>query len=148
MSPISIANFTAAFIAFLAIPISGFGIGVAFAETIQICQDKAGTDDSVLKAKNWVAKNASVTGAGAAARSNWRILIGSRVEDERLRCRVVISGAEARDNLASGRIRITETTDGDLVAVVGEGGQRPLALLIGEMSAKRRRRWRRFRPIR
>lgn len=33
--------------------------------TVTICQDKAGTDDSVQKAKDWVAKNASATGAGA-----------------------------------------------------------------------------------
>ena len=33
--------------------------------TITVCQDKAGTDDSVQKAKDWIGKNASDIGASA-----------------------------------------------------------------------------------
>jgi restriction endonuclease Mrr len=33
--------------------------------TITVCQDKAGTDDSVKKAKDWIGKNASDIGASA-----------------------------------------------------------------------------------
>ena len=32
---------------------------------ITVCQDKAGTDDSVQKAKDWIGKNASDIGASA-----------------------------------------------------------------------------------
>jgi len=33
--------------------------------SITVCQDKAGTDDSIQKAKDWVGKNASDIGASA-----------------------------------------------------------------------------------
>jgi hypothetical protein len=33
--------------------------------TMTVCQDKAGTDESVQKAKDWIAKNGSATGASA-----------------------------------------------------------------------------------
>ena len=33
--------------------------------TITVCQDKAGTDDSAQKAKDWIGKNASDIGASA-----------------------------------------------------------------------------------
>lgn len=33
--------------------------------SITVCQDKAGIDDSVQKAREWVAKNAGHTGVGA-----------------------------------------------------------------------------------
>lgn len=33
--------------------------------SVTICQDKAGIDDSLQKAKDWIAKNAGATGAGA-----------------------------------------------------------------------------------
>jgi hypothetical protein len=33
--------------------------------SVTVCQDKAGTDESVRVAKEWVAKNAGNTGAGA-----------------------------------------------------------------------------------
>ena len=33
--------------------------------SVTVCQDKAGADESVQKARDWVAKNAADTGAGA-----------------------------------------------------------------------------------
>lgn len=33
--------------------------------SVTVCQDKAGADESVQKAKDWVAKNAGNTGVGA-----------------------------------------------------------------------------------
>ncbi len=33
--------------------------------TVTVCQDKAGIDESVQKAKDWIAKNAGNTGVGA-----------------------------------------------------------------------------------
>ena len=33
--------------------------------SVTVCQDKAGADESVQKAKDWVAKNAADTGVGA-----------------------------------------------------------------------------------
>ncbi len=33
--------------------------------SVTVCQDKAGIDESVQKARDWVAKNAANTGAGA-----------------------------------------------------------------------------------
>ena len=33
--------------------------------TVTVCEDKAGTDDSVQKAKDWIGKNASSIGASA-----------------------------------------------------------------------------------
>ncbi len=33
--------------------------------SVTVCQDKAGTDDSVRKAKDWIGKNASNIGASA-----------------------------------------------------------------------------------
>ncbi len=35
--------------------------------TVTVCQDKAGTDESVRVARDWVAANASDTGVGAAS---------------------------------------------------------------------------------
>jgi hypothetical protein len=44
---------------YLLIRTGGGGISVT------VCQDKAGTDDSVRKAKDWIGKNASNIGASA-----------------------------------------------------------------------------------
>lgn len=33
--------------------------------SVTVCQDQAGVDESVQKAKDWIAKNANDTGAGA-----------------------------------------------------------------------------------
>jgi restriction endonuclease Mrr len=33
--------------------------------SVTVCQDKAGTDESMQKAKDWIAKNAADTGVGA-----------------------------------------------------------------------------------
>jgi hypothetical protein len=43
--------------------------------TVTICQDKAGTDESLQVAKEWVAKNAANTGVGAPKISEGSVLI-------------------------------------------------------------------------
>jgi hypothetical protein len=43
--------------------------------SVTICQDKAGIDDSVQKAKEWVAKNAASTGVAAPDVSQGNIII-------------------------------------------------------------------------
>ena len=41
--------------------------------TITVCQDKAGTDESIQVARDWVAANASDVGAGAPTVSEGRV---------------------------------------------------------------------------
>jgi restriction endonuclease Mrr len=43
--------------------------------SVTVCQDKAGTDESVQKAREWVAKNAGNTGVGAPRVSDGAVLI-------------------------------------------------------------------------
>jgi restriction endonuclease Mrr len=43
--------------------------------TITVCQDKAGTDDSVQKAKEWVGQNASNIGASAPKVSDGPVIL-------------------------------------------------------------------------
>lgn len=43
--------------------------------TVTVCQDKAGTDESVRVAREWVAKNAADTGAGAPQVSEGPVII-------------------------------------------------------------------------
>jgi hypothetical protein len=46
--------------------------------TITACQDKAGTDDSVRKAKDWIAKNGSSIGASAPKVSEGPVILQVR----------------------------------------------------------------------
>ena len=46
--------------------------------TVTVCQDKAGTDESVRVAREWVAKNAGNTGAGAPQISEGPVIIQLR----------------------------------------------------------------------
>lgn len=43
--------------------------------SVTVCQDKAGIDESVQKAKDWVAKNAGNTGVGAPKVSDGDVII-------------------------------------------------------------------------
>lgn len=43
--------------------------------TVTVCQDKAGTDESVRAAREWVAKNAANTGAGAPQISEGPVIV-------------------------------------------------------------------------
>jgi hypothetical protein len=43
--------------------------------SVTVCQDKAGIDESVQKAKDWIAKNAGGTGAAAPEVSEGSVLI-------------------------------------------------------------------------
>ena len=43
--------------------------------SVTVCQDKAGVDESVQKAKDWVAKNAGDTGVGAPNVSDGAVLM-------------------------------------------------------------------------
>ena len=43
--------------------------------SVTVCQDKAGIDESVQKAKDWIAKNAGNTGAAAPEVSEGSVLI-------------------------------------------------------------------------
>lgn len=43
--------------------------------SMTVCQDKAGVDESVQKAKDWIAKNAGDTGAAAPKVSEGTVLI-------------------------------------------------------------------------
>lgn len=43
--------------------------------SVTVCQDKAGADESVQVAREWVAKNASNTGAGAPKVSEGSVII-------------------------------------------------------------------------
>ena len=42
---------------------------------VTVCQDKAGIDESVQKAKDWITKNAGNTGAGAPKVSDGAVII-------------------------------------------------------------------------
>ena len=43
--------------------------------SVTVCQDKAGTDESVQKAKEWVAKNGGSTGVGAPRVSDGTVIL-------------------------------------------------------------------------
>jgi restriction endonuclease Mrr len=43
--------------------------------SITVCQDKAGVDESVQKAKDWIAKNAGHTGASAPKVSTGSVIL-------------------------------------------------------------------------
>jgi restriction endonuclease Mrr len=43
--------------------------------SVTVCQDKAGVDESVQKAKDWVAKNAGSTGVGAPKVSSGEVIL-------------------------------------------------------------------------
>jgi restriction endonuclease Mrr len=43
--------------------------------SVTVCQDKAGVDESVKKAKEWVAKNAGNTGVGAPKVSDGAVMM-------------------------------------------------------------------------
>jgi restriction endonuclease Mrr len=43
--------------------------------SVTVCQDKAGIDESVQKAKDWVAKNAGSTGVGAPKIASGTVLV-------------------------------------------------------------------------
>jgi len=46
--------------------------------TVTVCQDKAGTDESVAKARDWVAKNAASIGAAAPTVSEGSVIIHAK----------------------------------------------------------------------
>jgi restriction endonuclease Mrr len=46
--------------------------------TVTVCQDKAGTDESVAKARDWVAKNAASAGAAAPKVAEGPVLIHAK----------------------------------------------------------------------
>ena len=46
--------------------------------SVTVCQDKAGADESVQVAREWVAKNANNTGAGAPKVSEGPVIIQAR----------------------------------------------------------------------
>lgn len=46
--------------------------------SVTVCQDKAGTDESVQLAREWVAKNAGDTGAGAPKVSEGPVIIQAK----------------------------------------------------------------------
>lgn len=43
--------------------------------SVTVCQDKTGTDESLQKAKEWVAKNAGNTGVGAPTVSDGTVIV-------------------------------------------------------------------------
>jgi restriction endonuclease Mrr len=43
--------------------------------SVTVCQDQAGIDESVQKARDWVAKNAGHTGVGAPQVSNATVIV-------------------------------------------------------------------------
>ena len=43
--------------------------------SVTVCQDKAGTDESVQAAREWIAKNGGNTGAGAPAVSEGPVIL-------------------------------------------------------------------------
>lgn len=61
-------------------PVKGF-VGYTLARSgdggfsVTVCQDKAGIDDSVRRAKDWIAKNAGDTGAAAPEVTEGQVLI-------------------------------------------------------------------------
>ena len=46
--------------------------------SVTVCQDKAGTDESVRVAKEWVAKNAGNTGTGAPTVAEGEVIIQAK----------------------------------------------------------------------
>jgi hypothetical protein len=61
-------------------PVKGF-VGYTLARTseggfsVTVCQDKAGVDESILKAKDWIAKNAAGAAAGAPEIQEGQVII-------------------------------------------------------------------------
>ena len=43
--------------------------------SVTVCQDKAGIDESIQKAKDWIANNAANTGAGAPQVSDGAVIV-------------------------------------------------------------------------
>ena len=43
--------------------------------SVTVCQDRAGVDESVQKAKDWIAKNAGSTGVGAPKVSSGSVVV-------------------------------------------------------------------------
>ena len=43
--------------------------------TVTVCQDRAGVDESIQKAKDWIANNAANTGAGAPQVSDGAVIV-------------------------------------------------------------------------
>ena len=43
--------------------------------SVTVCQDKAGIDESIQKAKDWIAKNAANTGAAAPEVSSGNVIV-------------------------------------------------------------------------
>ena len=43
--------------------------------SVTVCQDKAGTDESIQKAKDWIGKNGSSIGAGAPKVSEGAVIL-------------------------------------------------------------------------
>jgi restriction endonuclease Mrr len=46
--------------------------------TVTVCQDKAGTDESAAKARDWVARNAASAGAAAPKVSEGPVIINAK----------------------------------------------------------------------
>jgi restriction endonuclease Mrr len=46
--------------------------------TVTVCQDKAGTDESVAKARDWVARNAASAGAAAPKVSEGPVIVHAK----------------------------------------------------------------------
>lgn len=46
--------------------------------SVTVCKDKAGIDESVQKARDWIAKNAGVTGVGAPNVSEGEVIIHAK----------------------------------------------------------------------
>jgi heme-degrading monooxygenase HmoA len=46
--------------------------------SLTVCKDKAGVDESVRKAKDWIAKNASDTGAAAPTVSEGPVIVHAK----------------------------------------------------------------------
>jgi restriction endonuclease Mrr len=46
--------------------------------TVTVCQDKAGADESVAKARDWVAKNAASVGAAAPTVSEGPVIVHAK----------------------------------------------------------------------
>jgi restriction endonuclease Mrr len=46
--------------------------------SVTVCQDRAGVDESVQRAKDWIAKNAGSTGVGAPKVSTGSVIVHTR----------------------------------------------------------------------
>jgi hypothetical protein len=65
--------------------------------------------------------------------ANQRVLVGAWVQDEGIRRRLVVCGAEPGENFPRFRVRIAPAAAGDLGAGVDAGAERRLAFFVGEM---------------